>query len=173
MDRSASVAFIVVLGAGGLFVGLFLGPGLGPGDLHGLFAGTDPLLTGIFVLRLGRTLLGLVVGAALGLAGAALQGLTRNPLADPFLTGVSAGAGTGVALAALLGLGAGFFGYLGRQVFAFAGGLGAALAVWGLAGRERGSRSGLIVAGVGTKAPLSGGILVLLGWLPVFSRGAR
>src|SRR4030042_1668637 len=92
MDRSASVAFIVVLGAVGLFVGLFLGPGLGPGDLHGLFAGTDPLLTGIFVLRLGRTLLGLVVGAALGLAGAALQGLTRNPLADPFLTGGGAGA---------------------------------------------------------------------------------
>jgi len=167
-----SVALITILGVGGLLVGLLVGPGLGPGDLPGLFAGTKAWLTGIFVLRLGRTLLGLVVGAALGLAGAALQGLTRNPLADPFLTGVSAGAGTGVALAALLGLGAGFFGYLGRQLFAFAGGLGAALAVWGLAGRGRASRSGLIVAGVVTNATLSGVILLILAWLPVFSQGA-
>jgi len=172
MDGRASVALLAVLGAGGLFVGLFVGPGLGPGDLPGFVAGSDPLLTGIFVLRLGRTLLGLIVGAALGMAGAALQGLTRNPLADPFLTGVSAGSGTGVALAALLGIGAGLLGCLGRQLFAFAGGLGAALAVWGLAGRERGSRSGLIVAGVVTNATLSGVILVILAWLPVFSQGA-
>jgi iron complex transport system permease protein len=179
MNPRLTVVLLAVLGAGGLFVGLVVGPGLGPADLPTLFAGTDPLLTGIFVLRLGRTLLGLVVGAALGLAGAALQGLTRNPLADPFLTGVSAGAGTGVALAALVGVGAGFFaglpvllGCLGRQLFAFAGGLGAALAVWGLAGRGRASRSGLIVAGVVTNATLSGVILLILAWLPVFSQGA-
>jgi iron complex transport system permease protein len=173
MVNRASAALLFVLGAGGLFVGLLVGPGLGPGDLPGLVSEADPLLTGIFVLRLGRTLLGLVVGAALGMAGAALQGLTRNPLADPFLTGVSAGAGTGVALAALCGIGAAsILGYLGRQLFAFAGGIASALLVWGLAGRERGSRSGLIVAGVVTNATLSGVILVILAWLPVFSQGA-
>ena len=52
-------------------------------------------------IRLPRTLLALVVGAALGLSGAALQGLLRNPLADPGILGVSSGAGAG-AMAAIL-----------------------------------------------------------------------
>jgi iron complex transport system permease protein len=173
MGGRISVIFLAVLGFGGLFVGLFVGPGFGVGDLPSLFSGSDALPAGVFDLRLGPTLLALVVGAALGMAGAALQGLTRNPLADPFLTGVSAGAGTGVALAALLGVGsATLLGLLGRQALAFAGGLGAALLVWGLAGRQRGSRTGLIVAGVVTNATLSGVILVILAWLPVFSQGA-
>ena len=56
-------------------------------------------------LRVPRTLLGLAVGAALGLAGALMQALTRNPLADPGLLGVNAGAATAVVLAiSVLGL---------------------------------------------------------------------
>jgi iron complex transport system permease protein len=54
----------------------------------------------IGAIRLPRTLLALAVGACLGLAGAALQGLLRNPLADPGLTGASAGAALGAAVAA-------------------------------------------------------------------------
>ncbi|WP_377323973.1 FecCD family ABC transporter permease [Pimelobacter simplex] len=50
-------------------------------------------------LRVPRTLVGLLVGAALGLSGALMQGLTRNPLADPGILGVNAGAALGVALA--------------------------------------------------------------------------
>lgn len=139
----------------------------------GLLAGPAPLeATGVFGLRLGRTLLGLLSGAALGLAGAAMQGLTRNPLADPFLTGVSAGAGVGLALAVLLGVGqASIPGLLGRQAAAFAGGVGAGLLVWGLAGRRR-SGAGLIVAGVVVNAALSGVILLILAWLPLWSQGA-
>src|SRR5690349_16388768 len=56
-------------------------------------------------LRIPRTLLGLGVGAALGLAGALMQALTRNPLAEPGLLGVNLGASSGVVVAiAFLGL---------------------------------------------------------------------
>lgn len=60
----------------------------------------------LFDIRLPRTAAALVVGAALGLAGAVMQGLLRNPLADPGVLGVSAGAGLGAALAITLGLAA-------------------------------------------------------------------
>ncbi|MFC4110296.1 FecCD family ABC transporter permease [Micromonospora zhanjiangensis] len=55
-------------------------------------------------MRLPRTLLGLLAGAALGVAGAAMQALTRNPLADPGLLGINAGASAAVATAAVLGV---------------------------------------------------------------------
>lgn len=54
--------------------------------------------------RVDRTIVGLVVGAALGLSGAALQGVTQNPLADPGLIGISAGAALAIVLAIPLGL---------------------------------------------------------------------
>ena len=59
-------------------------------------------------LRLPRTLLALLVGGTLGLAGAVLQGLTRNPLAEPGLLGVSTGAALGAVLAIYFGIAAGF-----------------------------------------------------------------
>ena len=55
----------------------------------------------IWDLRLPRTIVGLLVGAALGLAGAVLQGATRNPLADPAILGINAGAALAVVLAAV------------------------------------------------------------------------
>jgi iron complex transport system permease protein len=60
----------------------------------------------LFEIRLPRTVAALVVGAALGLAGAVMQGLLRNPLADPGVLGVSAGAGLGAAVAISAGLAA-------------------------------------------------------------------
>lgn len=80
-------------------------------------------------LRVPRTLLGLMVGSALGLAGALAQSLTRNPLADPGLLGISAGSALAVAAAIA------FFGIthpLGYVWFAFAGALGAAVLVYAL-----------------------------------------
>ncbi len=98
-------------------------------------------------LRVPRTLLGLGVGATLGLAGALMQSLTRNPLADPGLLGVNEGAALGVTLA--LGL----FGLTDPAVyvwFAFGGAALAAVMVYGLAASGR-SGSGpvrLTLAGV-------------------------
>lgn len=67
---------------------------------HGLFhaSGTDSDVV-VRQLRVPRTLLGLIAGAALGIAGAAMQALTRNPLADPGLLGVNAGAAASVVCA--------------------------------------------------------------------------
>lgn len=115
-------------------------------------------------LRVPRTVVALAVGAALGLAGAQLQGLTRNPLADPGLLGVSAGAALGVvAVSAFVGTG----GAPGRSAAALAGALAATAAVWVLAGPARAGGGGevaLLLAGVALTALLTSvtTILVLL-----------
>jgi iron complex transport system permease protein len=104
-------------------------------------------------LRVPRTLLGLLVGAALGAAGALAQGHTRNPLADPGLLGVSAGAALAVVLAIqVLGVGSPS-GYLW---FSFAGALAASVLVFGLgavAGRA-GDPLTLALAGAAVTASL-------------------
>lgn len=69
-------------------------------------AGDDPRGAIIFALRLPRTVLAAMVGGALGLAGAALQGYTRNPLADPGVIGVSSTAALGAVLTLYLGVAA-------------------------------------------------------------------
>lgn len=79
----------------------------------------------LFLIRLPRTVAALIVGAALGLAGAVMQGLLRNPLADPGVLGVSGGAGLGAAIAIALG----FAGTIGAVEGAA---LAAALATGGL-----------------------------------------
>lgn len=85
-------------------------------------------------LRLPRTAMAITIGAALGLAGALMQALTRNPLADPGLLGVNAGAALAVVLAVAL-LGAN--GILAYLWFAFAGAAVAAIGVYALAGTGR------------------------------------
>jgi iron complex transport system permease protein len=99
----------LALGLGVLIaLGLWLGETrLTAGQISQAFAdpasGPGAILWGI---RAPRTVAAAVVGAALGLAGAVMQGLLRNPLADPGVLGVSAGAGLGAALAISLGLAA-------------------------------------------------------------------
>jgi len=61
----------------------------------------------VWNLRVPRALLAFLVGGSLGVAGASLQALVRNPLADPFLLGLSGGAGLGAVLAIALHLGLG------------------------------------------------------------------
>jgi iron-siderophore transport system permease protein len=85
-------------------------------------------------LRVPRTLLGLCVGVALGLAGTLMQGVTRNPLADPGILGINAGAAFGVVL------GIEEFGVLaplGYVWFAFGGAAAASVVVYGLGSRGR------------------------------------
>jgi len=90
--------------------------------------------TVIWSVRLPRTALGLATGAALGLSGALMQALTRNPLADPGILGVSAGAAFAVVLSVgVLGLGS-VYGYIW---FAFGGALAASVLVYLLGGLGR------------------------------------
>lgn len=96
-------------------------------------------------IRLPRALLGLLVGAALGLSGAALQGFLRNPLADAGLIGVSATASLGAVLVLYTGLAAGFA--LALPIGGLTGAALAVLLVYGLAGHDS-SMLTLILAGV-------------------------
>ena len=75
----------------------------------GVWGSDDPRWLIIAELRLPRTLLAAAVGAALGMSGAAMQGYLRNPLADPGLFGVSAGAALGAVLSLFFGLSAPFW----------------------------------------------------------------
>ena len=98
-------------------------------------------------LRLPRTVLALVVGAALGMSGALLQHLTRNPLGDPAVLGVEAGA----ALAVVAGIALGARGFATYAPLALLGAGAMTLGVYALAARGRGS-SPAVLALAGTAA---------------------
>jgi len=100
-------------------------------------------------IRLPRALLGAMVGASLGLSGAALQGYLRNPLAEPGLIGVSSAASLGAVIAIYTGLSTAF--PLALPLMALAGAVGAVLLVQGLAG-ARGGALTLILAGIAVSA---------------------
>jgi iron complex transport system permease protein len=113
-------------------------------------------------LRLPRVILGALVGAGLGASGAALQGALRNPLAEPYLLGVSGGAAVGAVLAFALGVTSDAL----ITLAAFAGGIAAvfvALAVASVGGRSsRADMRILLIAGVIVGAFANAAIMVAL-----------
>tara|TARA_R110002020_G_scaffold47644_2_gene135502 strand:- start:2844 stop:3827 length:984 start_codon:yes stop_codon:yes gene_type:complete len=129
---------------------------VGPADigiaqsLKALLAGGEgPMTLVMREIRLPRALLALMIGGALGLAGAAMQGYLRNPLADPGLIGVSGSAALGAVLAIQTGLAASFA--FGLPLAALAGALIGVFLVLVLAG-PRGSSLTLILAGIAISA---------------------
>lgn len=109
----------------------------------------------VWTLRIPRTVVGVIVGAAFGVAGALIQALTRNPLADPGILGVNAGAGFAVTL----GVGAfGLVSITGYIWFAFLGAAAATVMVYfiGSAGRGLTSPVVLVLAGVAVGVVLNG-----------------
>ena len=152
----ALVALLVALS----LLSLMVGPaGLSPrAALEGLIAGEGP--AGIIVreIRLPRTLLALLIGATLGLSGAALQGLLRNPLAEPALFGAPQAAAAGASFMIA-------FGFAGATSFAvpLAGIAGALISIGGLvaiAGR-RASLTVTLLAGLAF-ASFAGAITALI-----------
>lgn len=150
--RARSVLALGVLLASATLASLLAGARLlPPSSLLDLAQGRDSEAALIlWQLRLPRLLLGLVVGAALGAAGAIIQAATRNPLGDPGLLGINAGASLAVVT------GAGLFGLASTMTvwLASGGAMLAALAVHAVAGAPRGSSAPikLTLAGVAVTA---------------------
>ncbi|ADO71377.1 FecCD family ABC transporter permease [Stigmatella aurantiaca] len=103
--------------------------------LEPLTAFSDQQAAVLYAIRLPRVLLGVLVGAALAVAGAAMQGLFRNPLADPGLLGISSGASLGVAACTVLKVYV--FGFYTLSIAAFVGSLLSILAISSLAQENR------------------------------------
>ncbi|MFD1508025.1 FecCD family ABC transporter permease [Lacimonas salitolerans] len=124
----------------------------------------------LFDIRLPRLAMGVLVGAALAVSGAAMQGLFRNPLADPGIVGVGAGAGLGAILAIVLGalLPAWVFDLTGNQLVPFAaflGGWGSTILLYRVSTRGgRTSVATMLLAGIalGALAGALSGILVYI-----------
>jgi len=157
---SRALALLGLLVAGLFAASLLVGPaGLPPGArLRALVSGEGA--TGLVMreIRLPRAILGAAIGAGLGMAGAAMQGYLRNPLAEPGLIGVSGSAALGAVLALHTGLAAAFA--LALPLMALAGaGLGVGL-VMALAGPRGGSLT-LILAGIAISA-LAGALTSLV-----------
>src|SRR5450755_984051 len=122
----------------------------------------NPAATIVTQLRLPRAILALEVGAALGLSGAVLQGVTRNPLAEPGLLGVSAGAALGAVVAVYFGLAAHFMS--AAPLLGLLGALLASVLTFAL-GRGGGTIT-LVLAGAAVSALAAAGISLSLNLAP-------
>jgi iron complex transport system permease protein len=147
--------------------------GLATGEVLGAAAavltgtGTGSATEGIVQARLDRTFIGVVVGVAVALSGAAMQGLTRNPLADPGILGVNAGA----SLAVVLGLQFTALTSVGGYVWlALLGGIVAAVVVYAVASLGPSGPQPLTLALAG--AALSAGVVSVIAGVLVSNRGA-
>jgi len=129
----------------------------GPGDMPGSNIDYE-----IFLIRLRRVVLAALVGAALACSGVVLQAILRNPLADPYILGISSGAGLGAIIAILLGVSWTFWGGSAITVFAFAGAVVTVWLVW-FVGHFTGKSqvTSLLLAGVVINAFFSAVIMFL------------
>ena len=157
--RLAGLAALALLAAGaGLLVG---GSPLATTDvmqalLHPEHA--SAVTTIVWQLRMPRICIAIVVGSSLAVAGALLQGMLRNPLADPYLTGVSAGAAAAISIAILAGVAPPLTPGIG-----FVAGLGTAILVAALARRGGGvDPNRLILAGISLSALFSAVVALVL-----------
>jgi iron complex transport system permease protein len=160
---AAILAAVAVLAVG---ASLLVGPApIRPGAVFAALAGHgDPVVRDIVVqLRAPRALLALLIGAMLGLAGAALQGLLRNPLADPAVIGTSSSAALGAVVVLYFGLAKSFA--LALPLAAVAGaliGLGVLIPV----ARRGEGPSALILAGVAVSTLAGAGVSLALNLAP-------
>jgi len=158
------LAALALLAAAAAFLELVLGPvPIGIGDAMAALFGSGDATTVTIVqsLRLPRMLLAVIVGGGLATAGAVMQGLFRNPLAEPGVIGTSAGAGLGAVFAIFVGLSGGWS--VSVPLFAFIGAAICTLACVGLA--RRGGRmpmTSLLLAGLAVGSFAGAGISLML-----------
>ena len=115
----------------------------------------------VWVIRVPRMVMAALVGAGLGISGAALQGLFRNPLADPGLIGVSSGAAFAVAMSVVLGITT--WGVFVQPVAAFVGGLALTFMIYAFARRSgRAQMATMLLVGIAVNALLGAAISFIL-----------
>jgi iron complex transport system permease protein len=167
--RGRRVAVVVAVTIVGLALAVVVGLVVGPtpigltriiGDLfshlgigHSTLTPLDSTI--VWQLRAPRMVLGLLAGAMLAVAGGTYQGVFRNPLADPYLLGVAAGAGLG-ATVAIVDIGSGLSTPSWTPLLAFVGAMAAVGVTWAIGGRGmRATASTLILAGVAVASLLT------------------
>ena len=139
---ATGVALLIALAVAGLFVGKY------PLSLENLLAGVAVQWRVFLTLRLSRTVVGVVGGFALGVAGFVYQTVFRNPLASPEIIGVSSGASAGAAAGILF-----LSGSLAVTVSAFMGALLAVILALGLSCLDHnGKNSTIVLAGIAVHA---------------------
>ena len=157
MNRLA--ALLALLLALAFALSLFAGRiWLGPSEL---FSGGEMARLILTDIRLPRSVLAMLVGATLGLSGAVLQGLTRNPLAEPGLLGVSTGAALGAILAIYFGIST--ISGLAAPLLGLAGAFGACALTFALG---RGGTTALILAGAAVSSFAAALIALALNFAP-------
>jgi iron complex transport system permease protein len=161
----AVLGLLTLVLSGAALLGLGVGPpALSPREVVAVVLGSDPLGTAadiVLEVRLPRVRLAMLVGASLAVAGVLFQALLRNPLADPYVLGVSGGAALGGILALSLGAVLGY-GYAVVPPAAFAGAVGTTVLLYAIAGvRGRVSATHLLLTGVVFNAFASAGIVFL------------
>jgi len=155
-----AILVLAIAAAGSLFLGRV---NISPHEiLDGLFSSDVNLARLVVVeLRLPRTVLAILVGAALGLSGAVLQGLLRNPLAEPGLLGVSSGAALGAVVSIYFSLATAFS--LATPLLGLAGALGAGALTFALG---RGGTLSLILAGSAVSGLMAAFLAMALNFAP-------
>lgn len=163
--RGPMTAIVLALVVALLLAGLFGQTTLSPNEFIKGLLGASDTATNIIVqdLRLPRLLLGALCGATLGYAGALLQGLLRNPLADPGVVGVSASASLGAVI--VIYLGAGAVGSFAVPLGAIAGALIATGILLAVSLRDA-SVLTLILTGVGISSLAAAGISLVMNFAP-------
>lgn len=150
-----SAGLLAALGLLALVLVLSLAVGAKPLTLdqawHGLLDPDAPAYTVVHEMRLPRTLIGLIAGVALGLAGGVMQALTRNPLADPGILGINAGAAAAVVTALTF---LGVQGFTHYVWFAFAGAAVVSVLVYAVGGGHGATPARLALAGAALNAAL-------------------
>ena len=138
---------------------MVMGSVVGPSTEQGLGDSTSVILLQV---RMPRVLLAFFVGGSLAMVGVALQALLRNPLADPFVIGISSGAALGAAIALLFGLGISVGSISALPVCAFAGALMSLMIMYRISSAQYGfSVYTLLLAGVVLNAIFSAFIMFL------------
>jgi iron complex transport system permease protein len=159
------VVFVGCLGLGtqsipySRIMAVVMGSVVGPSTEQGF---SDPTSVILLQVRMPRVLLAFFVGGSLAMVGVALQALLRNPLADPFVIGISSGAALGAAIALLFGLGISVGSISALPVCAFAGALMSLMIMYRISAAQYGfSVYTLLLAGVVLNAIFSAFIMFL------------